>query len=110
MNKSFTKSRVIELDDKYNLTPDSDNGVILTFAEIRQREETKKENGKVIKTGNTEDYLFEDKTYHTRISQALTKYVDLTQNSSKSLEDLLSKVDEIYKVIDTINKEFQQFN
>lgn len=109
MNKTFTKSRVIKLDDKYNLTPDSDNGVILTFSEIRQREETKKENGKVIKTGNAEDYLFEDKTYHTRISQALTKYVDLTQNSSKSLEDLFNKVDAVYEVISKIDKTFQQF-
>lgn len=109
MNKTFEKVKEIKLDDNYTLTPDSDNGVILTFSEIRQREETKKENGKLIKTGKKEDYPFEDKTYHTRISQALTKYVDLTQNSSKSLEELFTKVDEIYAVINKIDKTFQQF-
>ena len=60
-------------------------------------------------TEKEEDYLFEDKTYHTRISQALTKYVDLTQNSSKTLEELFIKVDEIYAVIKRIDLEFQQF-
>lgn len=109
MNKAFTKSSKIVLDDNYHLTSDGDSGVVLTFQEPREREETKKENGKIVKTGNKEDFLFEDKWYFTRISQALTKYVDLTQNNSKSLEDLLAKINTVYSTIDTINKEFKQF-
>ena len=109
MNKAFTKYNRIALDDKYALTSDGDNGIILTFEESRKREETKKENGKTVKTGKLEDYLFVDKYYFTRISQALTKYVDLTQNSSKSLEDLFTKVNAIYEVISKIDKTFQQF-
>ena len=101
MNKTFLKTKEIRLDDKYVLTPDSDNGVILTFSEMRRRKNKT--------TEKEEDYLFEDKTYHTRISQALTKYVDLTQNSSKTLEELFIKVDEIYAVIKRIDLEFQQF-
>ena len=108
-NKVFTKSSEIKLDEKYNLTSDGDFGIVLTFSEPRTREETKKEGGKLIKTGKQEDYLFEDKFYFTRISQALTKYVDLTQNSSKTLEELTTKVDEIYAVIKKIDLEFQQF-
>ena len=56
-----------------------------------------------------EDYIFFDRWYFTRIAQALTKYVDLTQNSSKTLEELTTKVDEIYAVIKKIDLEFQQF-
>ena len=109
MNKVFTRTNKIILDDCYQLESDSDSGIILVFSEPRKRDETKKEGGKLIKTGKQEDYLFEDKFYFTRISQALTKYVDLTQNSSKTLEELFIKVDEIYAVIKKIDLEFQQF-
>lgn len=100
-NKVFTKSNKIKLDEKYNLTSDGDFGIVLTFSEIRQRKNKT--------TEKQEDYLFESKTYHTRIAQALTKYVDLTQNSSKTLEELTTKIDEIYAIIKKIDLEFQQF-
>lgn len=100
-NKAFTRTNKIVLDNLYHLESDSDSGIVLTFEEPRKR--TSKT------TGLEEDFIFVDRWYFTRISQALTKYVDLTQNSSKSLEDLLSKIDKVYKVIDTINKDFKQY-
>lgn len=109
MNKVFTKNNKIELDSKWYLTTDQDSGIVLTFNETRQRDQTNKVEGKLVKTGKQEDYLFEDKFYFTRISQALTKYVDLTQNNSKTLEELLTKIDEIYAIIKKIDLEFQQF-
>ena len=101
MNKAFKRANKIVLDNLYHLESDSDSGIVLTFEEPRKR--TSKT------TGLEEDFIFVDKWYFTRISQALTKYVDLTQNSSKSLEDLFIKVDAIYNIIDTINKEFKQY-
>ena len=101
MNKVFTRTNKIVLDDSYQLESDGDSGIVLTFSEIRQRKNKT--------TGLEEDYIFFDRWYFTRISQALTKYVDLTQNSSKTLEELTTKVDEIYAIIKRIDLEFQQF-
>ena len=101
MNKVFKRTNKIILDDCYQLESDSDSGLILVFSEPRKR------TSKI--TGLEEDYIFFDRWYFTRISQALTKYVDLTQNSSKTLEELTTKIDEIYAVIKKIDLEFQQF-
>ena len=101
MNKVFTRTNKIILDDSYQLESDSDSGIVLIYQEPRKR--TSKT------TGLEEDYIFFDRWYFTRISQALTKYVDLTQNSSKTLEELSTKVDEIYAIIKRIDLEFQQF-
>lgn len=101
MNKVFTRTNKIILDDCYQLESDSDSGLILVFSEPRKR--TSKT------TGLEEDYIFFDRLYFPRISQALTKYVDLTQNNSKTLEELLTKVDDIYAIIKRIDLEFQQF-
>lgn len=101
MNKVFTRTNKIILDDCYQLESDSDSGLILVFSEPRKR--TSKT------TRLDEDYIFFDRWYFTRISQALTKYVDLSQNSSKTLEELTTKIDEIYAVIKRIDLEFQQF-
>ena len=101
MNKVFTKNNKIELDDKYSLTPDSDNGIVLTFNEIRQRKNKE--------TKETEDYSFKDNWYFPKISQALNQYVKLTQNSSTSIQNILDEVNRIAKVIDRIDREFKQF-
>lgn len=110
MNKSFTNIKRITLDESWYLTPDQDNGIVLTFHETRQREKTIKVDNKVVKTGEGEDYTFTDVTYHTRIAQALKRYVDATQNNSKSLDDLLEKTDKISEIINRIDKEFAQFS
>ena len=109
MNNTFKKSNKIELDSNWYLSPDSDNGVILTFNEIRQRDKIEKINGKKVKTGEVEDYLFEDKYYTPRIVQALRIYADKTLNTSTTLQEILEKEDKILQILEKIDNEFQQF-
>lgn len=109
MNVAFTKRKKIILDDSWYLVPDSDNGIVLVFHEYRDREKIVKENGKQEKTGEVEKYLFEEKFYFTRIVQALREYVEETQNSSKSLEELFKRQEKIELILETIDKEFKQF-
>jgi len=109
MNKSFQKQSTISLDSNHHLSSDGDNGIILTFHEIREREKLETKNGKKVKSGKTEEYLYEGKLYFTRICQALTYFVDKTQNESKTLEELISKVDYNTELLEKLNKEFLQF-
>jgi len=88
-NKAFTNKSKIELDDKHYLESDGDNGVILIFNEPRQRDKTEIKNGKKVKTGEQEDYLFEEKFYYPRVYQALKHYIDKTQNQCTTLEKLI---------------------
>jgi hypothetical protein len=108
-NKAFTKYSRIQLDESYVLESDGDSGIVLIFSEPRQKEITKKENGKVIKTGEFEDFIFEDRWYFTRIVQSLKKYTELTLNSSKTLQEIIEKEDKIYDILNDINNEFRQF-
>lgn len=109
MNKVFTQNSKIELDPKWSLTSDGDSGIVLTFSEMRKREKTVKENGKTIKTGETEDYLFKAVTYHTRIAQALREYVNKSLNSSKTLKEILEKEDKLLSIINDLDKTFKQY-
>jgi hypothetical protein len=109
MNKAFTQQTKIVLDDKYYIEPDGDNGIVLVFSEMRKRDKTVKENGKTIKTGEQEDYLYESRTYHTRIAQSLMYYVEKTLNSSKTLEDIIQKEDKLLKIIEDLDQNFKQF-
>lgn len=110
MNKVFTSDKVIALDKFWTLTPDSDNGIILTFSENRQRDKVEKINGKKVKTGEVEDYLFVDKFYTPRIAQSLRIYAEKTLNSSKTLEEIIEKEDKIFELIGELDRTFKQFN
>jgi len=101
MNKVFTNRTKIVLDKYYWLTSDGDSGIVLTFSETRQRKNKE--------TGETEDYVFEEKLYYTRIVQALKKYVDLTQNNCKTLEEILEKTSRIDALLERLDVEFKQF-
>jgi hypothetical protein len=109
MNKAFTKRRKIILDDNWYLNPDKDNGVILVFHEIRQREKIEKGSGPQVKTGEIEDYEYEEKYYFTRIVQALKEYVEETQNKCKTLKEILEKQEKIESILNALDKEFRQF-
>lgn len=109
MNKTFTENSKIKLDPKWHLTSDGDSGLVLTFSETRKREKTIKENGKTIKTGETEDYLFKSVTYHTRIAQALREYVNKSLNKSKTLSEILEKEDKILGIIEELDRTFKQY-
>jgi hypothetical protein len=81
MNKIFTEKNTdkIVLDEKYSLQPDGFKGLVLVFEEPRIR---------VKKDKTEEEYLFQDQWYHAKLSQTLSKYLMLTTNEAKSIEEL----------------------
>jgi len=102
MNKSFAKSETIELSPNWHLSPDSDNGVILTYSQIRERKNKK--------TEEIEEFLYTEPYYYPRVVSALKHFVDKTQNESKSLEELIEKVDYNTKLLECLGREFKQFD
>jgi len=102
MNNIFSKSSKIELNNEWHLEPDSDNGVILIFSEIRERKNKK--------TEEQEEFLYTEPYYYPRVGSALKHFVDTTQNESKTLEELIAKVDYNTELLERLNKEFMQFN
>lgn len=88
MNEVFKKmnSERIELDEKYSLEPDGYRGLVLIFEEKRVREKIDVKTKK--KTGETEEYIFTDKWYHPKLSQSLSKYLQLSTSEAKSIEEL----------------------
>lgn len=101
MNKVFKNTEKIELDFNWSLIPDGFNGIVLIFSEARERKNKK--------TGELEDYIYEQPYYHPRIVGALKEYVKLTQNSSKTIDEILEKTDKIYTLLERMDKEFKQF-
>jgi len=102
MNKAFTKSKTIELNPNWHLSPDSDNGVVLTYSQIRERKNKK--------TEEIEEFLYTEPYYYPRVVSALKHFVDKTQNESKTLEELLEKVDYNTKLLERLDREFKQFD
>jgi len=109
MNQAFLKSKKIVLDADWYLMPDNDHGVVLVFHEMRTRDKIEKIDGKQVKTGETEPFLFEEKYYYPRVAQALKEYVEETQNKCTSLERIIEVNDKIFSLIERIDKEFKQF-
>ena len=109
MNNIFKKAKkeVIVLDDNYTLSHDGYSGVVLTFSEMRERE---KVNEKRKKTGEKEQYLYEEPRYFARIDQALKRYVELSQNSAKSIEEIIEKTDKILAVVEEFKEKFRNWN
>lgn len=103
MNNIFKTSKVIILDDKYSLMPDGvSNGVILQLNESRER---KKKNSE-----ETEEYVYTQNQYFTRVNQALNKYVEITQNDFSDLKDLIERTSKIYQIIEQFNVTFNQYS
>lgn len=95
MNKSFTKTEELVLDEKHSIKPDSDNGVIL----VSVGEPKTNKKGETI-TPRTE--------YHfPRIAQALRKYADLTLNAN--FNDIAFNSEKVYIKIDELDETFKQF-
>jgi hypothetical protein len=93
---------MIQLGEGYTLSPDSDRGVVLTFSE----EAIKKSK----KTGLETPYIAETKYYYPSIGMALNKYFELSQNSAKDLEEVVSKTNEILTVIKEFKDKFGNWN
>ncbi len=100
MNEVFKKlnSKRIELDKRYSLEPDGYHGLVLVFKEKRVREKVDAKTKK--KTGETEEYIFTDKWYHPKLSQSLSKYLQLSTLEAKSIGELR---DIVLRVEDKIN-------
>lgn len=99
-NKSFSKKNRIDLSDEYYIESDGSNGICLVFHEFRERK---------TKEGEKEQFLYEDRTYHNRLVQSLKVYCDLTENKSKTLEELIAKVDYNKELLEKLDKEFRQY-
>ena len=100
MNKTFKNKNKIELNSEYYIESDGGKGVCLVYHQMRERK---------TKTGETENFLFEDRTYYTRLVQSLKAYVDFTENESKDLKELLAKVDYNTELLNRLDKIFKQF-
>jgi hypothetical protein len=93
MNKVFTDSKKIVLDDRYYLEPDQFKGIVLVFHE--QRERTKKDESK-------QTYTFEDRWYYPKLSQVMSKYMTLTQSDSETVRDLLRATERVETLIEKL--------
>ena len=105
MNNIFKQSKKEEiiLDSNFKMSHDSFRGIILTFSEMRERE---KVDDKRKKTGEKEQYLYEQVYYYPSVGLALKKYVELSQNSAKSLEEIIEKTDKILAVVEDFREKF----
>jgi hypothetical protein len=92
MNKIFTEKNTdkVVLDEKYYLEPDGFKGLVLVFEEPRVREKKDK---------TEEDYVFQDRWYFPKLSQTISKYLMLTTNEAKSIEELRDIVLRVEKTI-----------
>jgi hypothetical protein len=109
MNNIFkqSKKQVVELDEFFTLQSDGDSGLVLTFSELRKRE---KVDNKKVKTGETEDFIFEQKYYFPRLHQALSKYLELSQNApSKTIEELVERTNKLFKIIEDFEKNYKNW-
>lgn len=103
MNEIFKNNNPnkIILDKLYSLQPDGFRGLVLVFEEERTRKKldskTKKE------TGESEQYIFTEKYYYPKLSQSLTKYLKLSLNVSKDLEDIKNTLERIENKIAEIS-------
>jgi len=97
MNKAFTKTKELVLDENHKIIPDPDNGVILVCIG----------DPKINKKGE----LVENKTEYCypRIAQALRKYADLILNDSVTVSALVKSLNRVYYIIDELDKTFKQF-
>ena len=103
MNNIFKKAKKEEiiLDDNFKMSHDSFKGIILTFSEMREKEK---------KTGEKEQYLYEEPRYFATVGQALKRYVELSQNSAKDLKEIVEKTDKILAVVEEFRTKFKNWN
>jgi hypothetical protein len=88
----------IELPDGYHLEPDGYRGLTLVFEESRLKRNKK--------TGEEEPFTFVEKWYYPKISQVLNKYLIVTTNEAKSIEQLKEILERIESKIDELKDNF----
>jgi len=103
MNEIFKQSKKtrIDLQEDFFITTDSFKGICLVnhFPATRKNKKTEKE----------EPYIQEVKYYYPTVGQALKKYVELSQNSAKNLEEIIEKTDKILKVVDEFKEKYRNW-
>ena len=83
----------MRISDNYRVLPD-DNNVILQFHENRTR-------GK--KDGSTEVYEYTENTYHKTMKQALTAFLNKSQEGSQTVSDLILRIEKVEAEIEKLN-------
>ncbi len=109
MNNLFKKEKMIKLDNNFTLSSDGYHGICLTFTEKREREKTVKIEGKTKKTGEVEEYDFEDKWYFTTISPALERYMELKQVIIPSMVEILEVQKEILEILSDFREKYKNW-
>lgn len=90
----------MELGHQYRIVFD-ENNVILQFYESRERKK---------KDGKTEDYVYEENTYHLTLKGALTAYMNKVVKRSETAEEVLKKLCEVEAKIDALHLEQNKQN
>lgn len=100
MHNIFKKMKVerIELTDNYYLEPDQFRGLVLVHEEIGEKENKK--------TGEKEPTVKRQSYYYPKISQVFSKYLMVTTNEAKSLEDLKEILERVEGKIDSMKDYF----
>lgn len=89
------KTDKVVLDDNFHLTTDNFSGLTLTFAEVRNRKK---------KEGTEEEFVYEDKYYYPLLSQALSKYLEISAKRTKTAEELLTTVSRVEQTINNLRE------
>ena len=100
MNNIFKKDGEIHLGGEWWLIPDGFSGVQLQKRFLHERE---KKDGTKEAVEKSEDWFF------ANISQALRKYAQEEQKSSKTLEDLIQKTDKILSVVEEFRTNYKNW-
>lgn len=88
-------SKKLTIDDNYYIDLSDLNNCVLTFSESRIREK---------KTGETEEYTFEDSWYYPNVVACLKKYLELSQKEAKDVKECIEITEKIFEKLKSICK------
>tara|TARA_B110000495_G_scaffold29089_1_gene21961 strand:+ start:647 stop:901 length:255 start_codon:yes stop_codon:yes gene_type:complete len=83
----------MKLDENYLLVYDESN-VVLRYEENRIR---------IKKDGTKEPYLFNEDRYYPNVKTALKAYLNISLKGSKSIEDVIRRIEKAEKIISKTN-------
>ena len=109
MNNIFKKG-AIKLNEEFSLTPDPDHGLVLNRIESRMKDETVKQGLKSVKTGNKVAYNHTTNLYFPSVGMALEKFVTLSGNSSKTIEDIIKNSEETMMIVKEFRTKYKNWD
>jgi hypothetical protein len=101
MNNILKKEKSIELDANYSIETDGGNGLSLILREERER------TNKLSK--EKEKFVFVDRLYFNTIGQLLYKYIQLSQNKSKDLKDIVDNTNKILSIVQDFRDKYKNW-